>query len=312
MSPRRWRVTAAGAAALAYLATGVTIVSQDEVGVVRRFGAARAGVLPPGLHWSLPLGIDKVDRVARDRARTVAVGARGVQLAPLSRSPDPASDDFLTGDLNLATAEARVVFRVVDPAGYLFASRSADLALSDLAASALTRALAARGIDGVLTTGRAEVAEQVRRDVQSGSDALGLGVSVRAVRLGRVAPPAPVSEAFADADRARGDKRQAVTRAEEYADRARSDARGRARETLDAAEGRRATVVQAARGDAARFGRVLDAVRGNPGPARRRLYLDALAELLPRFARKVVVAPGQAVDLSLFFDDAGPPGGVTP
>jgi hypothetical protein len=33
---------------------------------------------------------------------------------------------------------------------------------------------------------------------------------------------------------------------------------------------------------------------------RRRLYLEALAELLPRFTRKVVVPSGQDLDISLF------------
>ena len=44
-----------------------------------------------------------------------------------------------------------------------------------------------------------------------------------------------LKQAFADAARARSDLRQAVTRAEEYADRARADASGQAREVADAA-----------------------------------------------------------------------------
>src|SRR4051812_19383077 len=101
----RGRVTTAlaGLASLAYLATGLAVIPPDELGVVRRFGAARAEPYGPGLHWGLPWGMDRVDRVKIDQARTITVGARGLQSAPLSRSPDPASDDFLTGDLNLVT-----------------------------------------------------------------------------------------------------------------------------------------------------------------------------------------------------------------
>ena len=290
-------------AMLAYLGTGIAVVQQDEVGVVRRFGAAQAETWQPGLHLGLPRGLGRLDRVKTGQTRTLTVGARGLQSAPFSRSPKPDADDFLTGDLNLVTAQAALQYRVTDPAAYLFAARSVDEALALAAESALSTALAGRGVDDVLTTGRAEVAARIERSVQDRADRLGLGVSVRAVRLGRVAPPVPVAPAFADADRARSDRRQAVTRAEEYRDRAEADARGQGREIADRAASRHDRTVQLARGEADRFGSVLAEARKAPDATRRRLYLETLAELLPRFGRKFVVAPGDEVDLSLFAED---------
>ena len=76
----------------------------------------------------------------------------------------------------------------------------------------MAHALARRGIDEILTTGRSEIAKQLEHSIQSISDEQGLGISVVAVRLGRVAPPVAVASAFADADRARSDRRRAVTR----------------------------------------------------------------------------------------------------
>lgn len=298
--------TALGVALAAYLATGIVVVSQDESGVVRRFGAVLAEPWGPGLHWGLPWGMDRVDRIKTGQTRTLAVGARGSQAAPMSRGPDPIGDDFLTGDLNLATVEAIVQYRVADPPRFLFGARSVEASLAAAAESALVRELAGRGIDDVLTSGRAEVADRVGRGLQQTADDLGLGVSIRAVRLGRVAPPDAVAPAFADADRARSDRRRAVVGAEEYRDRARADARGQAIEISDRAAAEVDRRVQAARGEAERFAAVLAQARKAPEATRRRLYLDALAELLPRFVRKVVVEPGQDVDLSLFADEASP------
>jgi membrane protease subunit HflK len=301
---RRGLILVIIAGLLAYLATGISVVQQDEVGVVRRFGAVLRDPWEPGLHWGLPWGLDRLDRVKRDQTRTLTVGARDLQAAPLARTPDPGSDDFLTGDLNLVTAQAIVQYRVVAPVAYLFAARSVDATLAASAESALTRALAERTIDDVLTIGRAEVADRMLRDVQGRADAEGLGVSVRAIRLGRVAPPVPVAPAFADASRARSDHRQAITRAEEYRDRAEADARSQAREIADRAAGQFDRIVQVARGEADRFTKVLAETRKAPDATRRRLYLEALAELLPRFNRKLVVAPDQQIDLSLIADDA--------
>ena len=118
-----------------------------------------------------------------------------------------------------------------------------------------------------------------------------------------------MAPAFADAARARSDRRQAVTRAEEYRDRARADARGQAREIADRAAGRFDRLVQVARGEADRFTKVLAESRKDPAATRRRLYLEALAELLPRFGRKVVVAPGRDVDLSLIAEEESHHGG---
>jgi membrane protease subunit HflK len=285
-----------------YLSSGLTILQPDEVGVVRRLGAVLPEPWEPGLHWGLPWGFDRVDRLKVNQTRTIAVGASGSSEAPISRAPDPASDDFLTGDLNLVTAGALVQYRVRDPAAYLFRARDVESVVRASSEWALTRALARRGIDELLTTGRGEVADWLGRLIQSLSDEERLGISVVAVRLGRVAPPSAVAPAFADAARARSDRRQAITRADEYRDRSQSEARGQTREIADAAAGQFDRTVQPARGEAQRFSRVLAEVRKAPDSFRRRLFLETLAELLPRFRRTVVVAPGQDLDISLFDD----------
>jgi membrane protease subunit HflK len=61
-----------------------------------------------------------------------------------------------------------------------------------------------------------------------------------------------------------------------------------------------------ARGEADRFAKVLAESSKAPDATRRRLYLERLAELLPRLGRKVVVGKGEAVDLSLFGDETNP------
>jgi membrane protease subunit HflK len=287
----------------AYLLSGLTIVQPDEVGVVRRLGAVLHDPWEPGLHWGLPWGIDRVDRIKPNQARTLSVGAASRQDAPLLHAPDPIADDFLTGDLNLATAECLVQYRARDPVAYLFRTRDVESSLAALSRWALLLALAERGVDELLTTGRAEVAAGLARSIQTLADQQALGVSIVAVRLGRLAPPAAVAPAFADAARARSDRRQAVTRALEYRDRIQSLARGQAREIADAAAGRYDRIVQPARGEAERFSRVLAEAHRSSGSYERRLFLETVAGLLPRFRRSVVVAPGQDLDISLMVED---------
>jgi modulator of FtsH protease HflK len=306
MTRRRGGIFVALSLLLAYLASGFSIVQPDEIAVVRRLGAVLAEPWEPGLHWGLPWGLDRVDRLKVNQTRTLAVGAASSAESPLSRAPDPAVDDFLTGDLNLVTAEARVQYRVRQPAAYLFGSTDVEASLAAASEWALTRSLAGRGIDELLTIGRAELADLLARKIQSLADLEGLGVSIVAVRLGRVVPPFAVAPAFADAARARSDRRQAITRAQEYRDRSQSEAKGRAREIADAAAGRVDRLVQPARGEAERFSRVLAEARKDLPAFRRRLFLEAMAELLPRFRRTVVVPSGGDFDITILGDEPPP------
>ena len=246
------------------------------------------------------MGMDRVDRLQVGKTRTLIIGDEGSAAAAFARRPDPEADDVLTGDLNLVTAQVTLQYRVADPRRFLFAAESVEYALAQATEAALTGAVAGRFVDDVLTTGRAEVSEAMLGLIQSTSDRQGLGVSIRAVRLGRVAPPVPVADAFADAARARSDRRQLVSDAQAYRDRTLADARGRSREVADLAAAAFERSVQRAEGEADRFAAVLAEVRLAPAASRHRLYLTALAELLPRFDRKVVVDSDGGVDLGLF------------
>ena len=53
----------AGIPVLAYLATGIIVVQPNEKVIVRRFGAAVAPPLEPGLHLDFPWGLSKIERV---------------------------------------------------------------------------------------------------------------------------------------------------------------------------------------------------------------------------------------------------------
>jgi membrane protease subunit HflK len=222
MRIRPWLILVGSILLGGYASTGLAVLQPDEVGVVRRLGAVLPEPWEPSLHWGLPWGRDRLDRLKVNQTRTIVVGAAGTRDALLARAPDAASDDLLTGDLNMVTAEALVQYRIRDPILYVFRTVDPESTLRSSSEWALIRALARRGIDELLTTGRAEVAESLRIAIQSLSDQEGLGVFVMAVRLGRVAPPAAVAPTFADADRARSDRRQAITMAEQYRDRSRS------------------------------------------------------------------------------------------
>ena len=197
--------------------------------------------------------------------------------------------------------QAVLQYRVAEPARYLFASTSVERSLLLATESALTRSLVER--KSTTCSRWAEPRPPSGSVVTCRPRLISRGwVSRSAHPLGQLAPPVPVAPAFADAARARSDKRQAITSAEEYRDRARADTRGRVREIADRASAVHDSLAQQARGEADRFTKILGKALKQPGATRRRLYLETSGGDLPHLGRKMLVAPGQDLDLSVFTD----------
>lgn len=293
--PRGWIGLGLLTAGLAWLATGITLVAPGEVVVVRRFGRALEPVWTAGLHWGLPGGLDRRERIRVDEIQRLEIGR-----AP--EGPDreaPESAEFLIGDRNFVRIGATVQYRVADPVVYSQRPRKALALLHSLAESSLCRALASRSIDGVLRDERAAVAATVASDLSRASESCGLGIAILGVILTDARPPVEVQAAFEDAQAASSGRERRIQEAESYAQALRPTTAAQAQAAIDAASALSARVLGQALARAERFNALVEEARRDPVQTRRRLYRDRLATLLPRLGRKVIVPAGDAVDLSL-------------
>jgi membrane protease subunit HflK len=282
-------------AGLAYLATGLHVVAPGEAAVVRRLGRALPHPWGPGLHLGLPAGLDHVTPVRIDEVRRQTVGLAG---AP-GRDDEPGAGEFLTGDLNLLRAEATVQYRVADPVAFTLHARDVEALVRRSAEAGLNRALSRLGVDACLGEGRAEVVRDVESALVGASDRYGLGVAILGVSLTDVRPPSEVAADFAAAQSARSDHdrriNEARTRAATTLTRARAEAGARAERARAVAD----RTLALARGRAGRFLALLTEAGKTRGLTVRRLYLDALRDLLPRVRRKLVLTPDEPIDLSI-------------
>ncbi len=279
----------------AYLATGLTTVAPGEVAVVRRLGRVRPVPLAPGLHLGAPFGIDRVTRVRTEEVRRLSVGLAGTPGA----ADDPGAGEFLTGDLNLLRARATVQYRVIDPVAFLLSAESVEPLLIRLAEASLARSLARQGIDAILREGRVEAARTAEAEIRRGVERYRLGVALLGVSLTDARPPSEVAPDFAAAQSALSAHDRRVNEAKTLAATTVTEAKSRASSRHEQARARADRTVALARARSGRFLGLLDAA----APARRltirRLYLDALRELLPRIRHKIVLTPDEPLDLSI-------------
>lgn len=280
----------------AYLATGWIAVAPGELAVVRRFGRPLSGPWGPGLHWALPAGIDRVDRVRVDEVRRLEVGLAGLP----GPQDDPGAGEFLTGDLNLLRARAVVQYRVSAPSSFAFRSGDVSALLTRLAESSLARSLAGRRIDDALRAGRAAVARDAAIDLGRAAARLGLGVAILGVSLTDAQPPVEVQADFAAAQAARSDRDRRLNEARAYQATSIPAARSEARSRLDRAAAIADRTVAMARARADRFLDLLAGSRSDRVLTVRRIFRDAIRDLVAGVGRKLVLTPEEPVDLSLF------------
>jgi len=294
----RRAVGAAGLAALALALVwgGWVAVEPGEVVVVRRLGRALPEPWGPGPHWAWPLGLDRTTRLRSDEVRRLEFGLVDTP-GPLD---PPGAGEFLTGDLNIVRARGVVQFRVADPIAFVLRSSDRDRLLASLTEASLARALASRTIDAPLRSGRPEVARAVQSDLARSADALGLGVAILGVNLTDARPPIEVEPAFAEAQSAQAERDRRVVEAKGLAASTRPAAIAAARASTDSAHARASRSGEWARARAARFLALLAEADRSRALTVRRLYRDALGELMPRVRRKVLMTPEEPVDLGLF------------
>jgi membrane protease subunit HflK len=295
MTRRAVAVMVLAVAGLGAWATGWVGVAPGEVAVVRRLGRVLVQPWTPGPHWAWPLGIDRLTRVRIDEVRRLEIGLAGVP------GPDDAPDagEYLTGDLNLLRARAIVQYHVSDPIAFVVCAAELEPLLTRLAEASLSRALSQRGIDAALRAERAAIALAVEAELARQVARHRLGVSVLGVSLTDARPPLEVAADFAAAQAAQSERDRRINEAQTYAATTRTVARASGLARTEQARARAERAVVLARSRAGRFLALLAEVELARPLTVRRIYLDALRDLLPRVRRKLVLTPEEPVDLSI-------------
>jgi modulator of FtsH protease HflK len=257
-------------------------VQPEETAVVQRFGRVHRST-GPGLHFKIPLGIETVRRVPTARVLKEEFGFRTVtagRQTKYERGDYSAESLMLTGDLNVIDVQWIVQFRVEDPVLYLFKVREQQETFRAIAEAVMRRVVGNRVGSDVLTVGRVAVASEVKEEMQKILSEYETGMRLITVELQDVTPPDPVKPAYNEVNEARQDLERMVNQAQEQANKVIPRAAGEAKQVVAEAQGYATERVNQARGEAARFSSVLAEYQRVPDVTRRRLYLEAMSEVL--------------------------------
>jgi membrane protease subunit HflK len=278
--------------ALSFVWTGFYTVPAESEGVVLRFGKFFHSV-PSGLHFKLPLGIDTalIVPVKRQLKVEFGFGTEGAtapaQVGPKNEFAEVSS--MVTGDLNAVSVEWVIQYRIERADRYLFSVRNPDETLRDAAESVMREVVGDRTVDEVITIGRQEVEDEALQKLRALVHGYAMGLKVDQVQLKNVNPPQRVQASFNEVNQAQQERERAINIANGEYNKEVPRARGRAGQSIRAAEGYAKQRVNEAEGEVAAFNALLAEYVKAPEVTRRRLYLETMAEALPKVKSKVIV-----------------------
>lgn len=282
-------------------------VQPEETAVVQRFGRyVRSD--GPGLHFKIPFGIETVRTVPTARVLKEEFGFRTLTAGRRTRyeGGDHSNESLmLTGDLNVIDVQWIVQYRIEDPVRYLFRVREQTETLRDITEAVMRRVVGNRLGSDVLTVGRVAVSSEVKTEMQKILSEYETGIRLVTVELQDVTPPDPVKPAFNEVNEARQDLERMVNQAQEQANKLIPKASGEAKQSIAEAEGYATERVNRARGEAARFSSVLAEYQRVPEVTRRRLYLEAMNEVLSEAKSVYIVDSAQRALIPWLSVDSG-------
>jgi modulator of FtsH protease HflK len=277
---------------LAVFATTFYQVEPDEVGVVTRFSRF-VRTTNPGPHLRLPLGIEQVQKVPVQRQLKQEFGFRTIRSGVESefRKDEKTSAEalMLTGDLNVATVEWIVQYKVSDPYKYLFKLRDVEATFRMMVEASMRQVVGDHSVTELLTVGREAIATRAKELLSNMCKLYDNGISVQQLVLQDVDPPEAVKGSFNEVNQAIQERERAINEAWAEYNQEIPRARGSAEQLLEGAEGYAIDRVNRAKGDAQRFLALQEEYRKAPEVTRTRLHLETMSVILPKAGQKLVL-----------------------
>ena len=272
-------------------------VDDKQQAVVTTFGKV-TDITDAGLHFKLPLGIQKVQLVDVNVYQKIELGytttGNGTTVANTSEST------MITGDYNIVNVDFFVEYKISDPVTYLYSSNDPELILRNLIQSQVRNVVGSSSVDSVLTDGKENIQMQVKELVTQILAEYDIGLTLVDVRIQDSEPPtAAVIEAFKAVETAKQQAEAVVNDAKAYQNAQIPNAEAQVDKLLQNAEYLKQKRINEATEAVAMFNAMYAEYALNPSITRSRMYYEAIAEILPGVRVYINTGSGETIDMLL-------------
>lgn len=267
-------LVAIGIFALILVLTSMYTINEDQDAVVTLFGQPSV-VSDSGMHFKLPFGIQKVNKVDMS-VRGMAIGYDGNGNSIENESL------MITKDFNFVSVDFYLEWQVTDAVAYMYAAQDPELMVKTLAMSFIRDTIGSYNVDEVLTTGKAQIQSEIKEKLMERLAAENIGVTIRSVAIQDAEPPtAEVINAFKAVEDAKQNAETVVNGATAYKNQKLPAAEAQVKSIVEKATADKAARIAEAQGQIARFNAMYAEYIKFPGITMERMYYEAMEELLP-------------------------------
>ena len=254
-------------------------VDDKQQAVVTTFGKV-SDITDAGLHFKLPFGIQKVQKVDVNVYQKIelgySTGADGNYATKQNEST------MITGDYNIVNVDFFVEYKISNPERYLYSSNDPEMILRNLIQSQVRNVVGSTSVDAVLTDGKENIQMQVKDLVTQILAEYDIGLTLVDVRIQDSEPPTQqVIEAFKAVETAKQQAETVVNDAKAYQNAQLPNAQAKADKLLQNAEYLRQKRINEATQQVAMFNAMYKEYAQNPEITRSRMYFEAISEILP-------------------------------
>ena len=302
--PRDWkklgRMVLLGVLALVVLVTVLTCfytVDDKQQAVVTTFGKV-TNITDAGLHFKLPFGIQKVQKVDVNVYQKIELGYTTGENGDYTTQTDEST--MITGDYNIVNVDFFVEYKITNPEKYLYSSNDPEQILRNLIQSQVRNVVGSTSVDAVLTDGKENIQMQVKDLVTEILTEYDIGLTLVDVRIQDSEPPTQeVIEAFKAVETAKQKAETVVNDAKAYQNAKLPDAQAQADQLLQNAEYLRQKRINEAAQQVAMFNAMYAEYAQNPQITRSRMYYEAISQILPDVKLYINTGDGSNVDMLL-------------
>lgn len=249
-------------------------VKEQEQAVLLTFGNATT-VSEPGLHFKIPF-IQKVRKVDT----TIQGFAMGyIQDTNMTLESESL---MITSDYNFINVDFFIEYQVSDPIKSLYASVDPVVILKNISQSCIRTVIGNTPVDEVLTTGKSEIQSTIKAMISSRLEENDLGIYLVNITMQDAEPPTEeVKQAFKAVETAKQGKETAINNANKYKNEQLPAASANVDRILQNAQAQKEQRINEALGQVARFNAMYEEYIKFPEVTRRRMFFEAMEEILP-------------------------------
>lgn len=253
-------------------------VDDKQQAVITTFGKV-TDITGAGLHYKLPFGIQKVQKVDVNVYQKIELGysSYGADYTVNERE-----STMITGDYNIVNVDFYVEYKISDPVQYLYSSNDPEMVLRNLIQSQIRNVVGSTSVDAVLTDGKEDIQRQVKDLVTEILGDYDIGLTLIDVRIQDSEPPTQeVIEAFKAVETAKQNAEAVVNEAMAYQNAQIPNAEAKADQKIKNAEYLKQKRINEANEQVAMFNAMYEEYQKNPEITKSRMYYEAIQQILP-------------------------------